>query len=128
MTVAGCTFSHNTALMTSNAQASGGGLHVSFASLVVTNSSFVSNRVLTMQSSSWVGVAYGGGLYYEGYLLRLTGVLVSSNAIGRATSTAGYLSETYGGGKPSMCIQTLGSLNMHRVVGRGGEDVVVRVV
>lgn len=95
VTVESCVFSQNT--VAHYTSGSGGGLQVFNASLIVSNGSFVSNRVLSSAPSS--GSAQGGGLWHEGLSLRLTNVLVASNSLRRADASQAYIAWGYGGGK-----------------------------
>lgn len=94
--VESCVFSRNT--VSHRTSGSGGGLHVFNASLTVSNGSFVSNRVLTM-ATSVTASGQGGGMWHEGWSLRLTNVLVTSNLLSRSNASCAYLAWGYGGGK-----------------------------
>jgi hypothetical protein len=96
VSVESCVFSRNSA--THRTTGSGGGLHVFNASLVVSNSSFVSNRVMST-ATSVTAYGQGGGLWHEGWSLRLTDVLVASNLLRRTDSSYAYTAYGYGGGK-----------------------------
>lgn len=106
VTVAGCVFSRNTAIIKSVGY--GAGMCVSNATLVVSNSSFVGNRILSTNTESYTSnIGVGAGLWYEGLLLRLTGVLLGSNVIRRATSAMTEYPSASGSGKPPPCIREL---------------------
>jgi hypothetical protein len=94
--VESCVFSRNTVSYRTTGR--GGGLHVFNASLTVSNSSFVSNRVLSSAIST-EAFGQGGGLWHEGLSLRLTNVLVASNLLRRTNASYAYTTYGYGAGK-----------------------------
>lgn len=100
--VQSCVFSRNT--VSHRTTGSGGGLHVYDASLIVSNSSFVSNRVLA-SAITQTAVSQGGGLWHGGWSLRLTNVLIASNSLRRANSSCAFMQWSYGGGRAPVYVR-----------------------